>query len=105
MYKKITHNIVEEHFDHPAVMPKSMLSREIPKAKEKENEEDVLKLNVPLMIRLLEWAREEAWRDVELHVITERLIELSEAGDTLTMSEYPEIVHQEKEVEQKENKS
>jgi hypothetical protein len=24
MYKKITHNIVEEHFDHPAVMPVSM---------------------------------------------------------------------------------
>lgn len=24
MYKKITHNIVEEHFDHPSVMPVSM---------------------------------------------------------------------------------
>lgn len=24
MYKKITHNIVEEHFDHPAVLPKKM---------------------------------------------------------------------------------
>lgn len=26
MYKKITHNIVEEHFDHPATLPKNMLS-------------------------------------------------------------------------------
>lgn len=24
MYKKITHNITEEHFDHPAVLPKAM---------------------------------------------------------------------------------
>lgn len=24
MYKKITHNIVEEHFDHPAVLPREM---------------------------------------------------------------------------------
>jgi len=24
MYKKITHNITEEHFDHPAVLPKTM---------------------------------------------------------------------------------
>lgn len=90
MYKKITHNIVEEHFDHPAVMPVSMRPRSLPKSK--ENEEDVIKVNVPLMIRLLEWAREDASRDVELHVITERLIELSEDDDTLTMSVYPEII-------------
>jgi hypothetical protein len=102
MYKKITHNIVEEHFDHPAVMPVSMRQQLV--AKPKENEEDVIRVNVPLMIRLLEWAREDAWKDVELHVITERLLELCEEGDTLTMSEYPEIV-QEIEVEKKESKS
>ncbi len=27
MYKKISHNIVEEHFDHPMVMPKGMLNQ------------------------------------------------------------------------------
>ena len=26
MYKKISHNIVEEHFDHPATLPKGMIS-------------------------------------------------------------------------------
>ena len=26
MYKKITHNIVEEHFDHPATLPNGMLT-------------------------------------------------------------------------------
>lgn len=29
MYKKITHNIVEEHFDHPAVLPKGMINTEM----------------------------------------------------------------------------
>lgn len=90
MYKKITHNIVEEHFDHPAVMPVSMRLHQTPKSK--ENEEDTIKVNVPLMIRLLEWAREDSYKDVELHFIAEKLIELSEDGDTLTMSEYPEII-------------
>ena len=99
MYKKITHNIVEEHFQHPSVLP--MLHKV---SKSNENEEDVLKLNVPLMIRLLEWAREDAFTDVELHRITERLIDLSEEGATLTMSDYPEIVRQDEKTE-KENKS
>ena len=100
MYKKITHNIIEEHFDHPAVMPVSMRPHRV--SKTKENEEDVIKVNVPLMIRLLEQAREDAYKDVELHIVAEKLIELSEEGDTLTMSEYSEIVGQDTEVETKE---
>ena len=90
MYKKITHNIVEEHYDHPAVLPVSMKSR-MAKASP-ENEEDVVKFNIPLILKMLEWAREESSKDMELHVIVERLIELSEEGDTLTMDNYSEIV-------------
>lgn len=91
MYKKITHNIVEEWFDGPAVAPQLQ--------KTKENEPDVIRVNVPLMIRLLEWAREDANKDVELHVIAEQLIDLSDKGDTLTMSDYSEIVGQDIKVE------
>lgn len=98
LLKKITTNTVEEHFSE-ITNPKLMGYDDY-----YENEEDVIKFNVPLMIRLLEWAREDANKDVELHVITERLIELSEEGETLTMSDYPEIV-QDMEVEKKENKS
>ena len=93
LLKKITTNTVEEHF--------SEISN--PVLKEYENEEDVIKLNIPLMIRLLEWAREEASKDVDIHIVTEQLIELSEEGDTLTMDDYPEIVTQETEVEKKAN--
>ena len=90
MYKKITHNIVEEHYDHPAVIPVSL--RPSMKAESPENEEDVVKFNIPLILKMLEWAREESSKDMELHVIVERLIELGEEGDTLTMDNYSEIV-------------
>lgn len=89
MYKKITHNIVEEHFDHPSMLPHRLAMTK------QENEEDVIQVNVPLMIRLLEWAKEDANKDVDIHIIVERLIELSDDGDILSMSDYPEIVPQE----------
>ncbi len=88
LLKKITTNTVEEHFSENLKLSQPIYDF----IDGYENEEDVIKLNVPLMIRLLEWAREEAWKDVELHVITERLIDLSDDGDTLNMSNYPEIV-------------
>ena len=57
-----------------------------------EDEEDVIHINVPLMIRLLEYARENAQQDVDLHLVTERLIELCEEGDVLEMKDYEYIV-------------
>lgn len=80
MYKRIVHTITEEHFEKN------------PCPVEMENEEDVIKTNVPLMIRLLEYAREEAKKDVDLHLVAEKLIELSEKGDVLTMEHYDAIM-------------
>lgn len=85
MYKKITHTIFEEHFDQEPVKSKN-------DEYYSENEEDVIKLNVPLLIRLLEWAREEANKDCDLHKVAERLIELSEYGDVLNMEYYADII-------------
>lgn len=87
MYKKITHNIVEEHFDHPSVVPqlKSPVVR---------SEPDVIKVDVPLMIRLLEWAREDSSHDIDLHIVTENLISCGDDVAYLTMDNYPAIVSQ-----------
>lgn len=56
-------------------------------------------LDVELLIRILEWAREEAGDDVDLHDIAERLETLtSSSGRSLVMADYPAIVggdHQE----------
>lgn len=98
LYKRVSTTSVEEHFDTSS--NQTMLAN---RAAKSENEEDVIRLNVPLMLRLLEWAREDSSKDVELHVVAEHLIELSEEGDTLTIGDYPEIVPADSET--KQNKS
>ena len=56
------------------------------------NPSDKITLDVPLFIRLLEYARENAKTDMDLHNIAENAIALSETGKTLTMAQYDEIV-------------
>lgn len=56
------------------------------------NECDVIKVDVPLLIRLLEYAREDASTDVELHKVAANLIELCEEGQVLTMHDYEAII-------------
>jgi hypothetical protein len=60
--------------------------------KENINPTDTIKTDVPLFIRLLEYARENAKTDMDLHNVTEKVISLSSTGKTLTMSDYDNIV-------------
>jgi len=53
---------------------------------------DVIAVDVPLMIRLLEFAREDANSDVDLHSIAEKLVQLSASGNVLSMDKYEEVV-------------
>ena len=48
--------------------------------------------DVPLLIRLMEFAREEANSDIELHLIAEKMIEESQYGDVLTMKHYYKLI-------------
>jgi gamma-glutamyltranspeptidase len=59
---------------------------------ESENPMDVISVDVPLFIRLMEYAREDAKTDMDLHNVTEMAIKLSSNGKTLGMAEYEEIV-------------
>ena len=59
------------------------------------NPKDVIKLDIPLLIRLLEYAREDAKTDMDLHNVTEKLISFSQSGNTLTMNDYNQICHPE----------
>ena len=56
------------------------------------NPADKITVDVPLFIRLLEYAREDAKTDMDLHNVAENAIALSETGKTLTMAQYDEIV-------------
>lgn len=60
---------------------------------EQDNPKDVVTMDIPLLIRLLEYAREDAQTDMDLHNVTEKLIELSSTGDVLSMHEYDAIVN------------
>jgi hypothetical protein len=52
---------------------------------------DVVKLDVPLFIRLLELAREDVKQDADLHDVAEAVIKLSQEG-VATMADYDGIV-------------
>jgi hypothetical protein len=58
-----------------------------------ENPKDKVTVEIPLLIRLLEYAREDAKTDMDLHNLTEKLIALSsEQGKTLSMQDYDQLV-------------
>lgn len=59
---------------------------------EETNPEDKVTLDIPLFIRLLEFAREDAQADVDLHFLADNAIRLSTEGETLTMDHYSDIV-------------
>jgi 8-oxo-dGTP pyrophosphatase MutT (NUDIX family) len=54
---------------------------------------DIITLDVPLLIRLLEYSREDAKDDLDLHKLAENLIKLSSMGGILTMEDYKAILN------------
>lgn len=52
---------------------------------------DIVQLDVPLFIRLLELAREDVKQDADLHDVAEAVIKLSQQGP-VTMADYDQIV-------------
>jgi len=56
------------------------------------NPQDTITVDVPLFIRLLEYAREDAKKDIDLHDLADNIIGLSEDGEVLTMDDYNAIV-------------
>jgi hypothetical protein len=57
-----------------------------------DNPKDIISVDVPLFIRLLEYAREDAQTDMDLHDVAEKIISLAASGKTLTMADYDSII-------------
>ena len=53
---------------------------------------DTVSMDVPLLLRMMEYAREDAKTDLDLHDVAEKMIELSKHHDYLCMDNYNEIV-------------
>jgi hypothetical protein len=57
-----------------------------------EDKVDTVTMDVPLFIRMLEYSREDAAQDVDLHDVTEKAISLGKERGILQMDDYAEIV-------------
>lgn len=53
---------------------------------------DIIKLNVPTFIRLIELAREEVKNDADLHDMAEIVTRISKSKGVVTMDDYNDIV-------------
>lgn len=56
------------------------------------NDQDIAKLSIPLLLRLLEFAREDAKSDLDLHFVVENVIKLHQTRQHLNMEQYKELV-------------
>ena len=56
------------------------------------NPSDKITVDVPLFIRLLEYARENAKTDMDLHNVAEKAVAASETRKTLKMADYDALV-------------
>ena len=59
----------------------------------KEDKVDTITMDVPLFIRMLEYSREDAAEDMDLHDVTEKAISLGKERGILQMEDYDEIVN------------
>ena len=58
---------------------------------------DVITMDVPLFIRMLEYAREDAKTDMDLHFVTENSLKILKTVDVLTMNNYNDIISSKRE--------
>jgi hypothetical protein len=56
------------------------------------NSKPVVKLSIPLLLRVLEFAKDDAASDEELRKIANNIIELSSVGGALGMIDYEAIL-------------
>lgn len=56
------------------------------------NDFDIAKVSIPLLLRLLEFAREDAKSDLDLHFVVENLIKLHSKKPFLNMQDYKTLV-------------
>ena len=76
------------HFIHSSIINPAKPTL---KVKESTDPKDTVTVDVPLLIRLLELAREDIKTDVDLHNVVERIVSLKNKG-VLSMQDYDQIV-------------
>jgi hypothetical protein len=80
----------------------SAVKSSMSEAKE-EDVVDTITMDVPLFIRMLEYSREDAAEDMDLHDVTEKAISLGKERGILQMDDYDEIIGSAKEIDEAVN--
>ena len=65
------------------------------------NPKDTITVDVPLFIRLLEYAREDAQTDMDLHDVAENIISLAASGKTLSIEDYSTIIGSQEDINER----
>ena len=65
---------------------------ELNEAEEETDAVDTITMDVPLFIRMLEYAREDASVDVDLHDVAENAVSLNKQQDILSMDDYDALL-------------
>ena len=58
----------------------------------KEDKVDTITMDIPLFLRMLEYSKEDASQDMDLHDVTEKAISLGKERGILQMDDYDEII-------------
>jgi len=82
---------IQEFFSKEIGEAETNVSNDIP---------DIIAVDVPLFIRLLEFAREDAGDDMDLHEVAERAIEAVKARGVLSMDDYKTLVASKEELDE-----
>ena len=81
-------------------MPKGITMNEA----KKEDAVDTITMDVPLFLRILEYSREDAQKDIDLHDVTDKAISLGKERGILSMEDYEEIVGTAEEIKELKGK-
>ncbi len=87
----------EYHSEHLSDEGKKSLRAQMFEAEDtaEKNPIDIVSMDVPLFIRMLEFAREDASTDMDLHDLAQKAIKMSSEGEPLTMMHYDELISKE----------
>lgn len=84
-------DIFRESDQEPSTDPKPAVSAE-PKPVSQSNPVDKVTMDVPLLLRIMEYSKEDAKTDMDLHHVVEKLVSLSSEGQVLNMDHYDKLI-------------
>jgi len=70
---------------------------------QEEDKVDTITMDIPLFLRMLEYSREDAQKDLDLHDVTEKANKLGKERGILSMEDYNEIVGAAEEIDEAVN--